>query len=327
MKLRLQTGWHVILCMLLLAVMLLSGCTSRTDKEVKDDGYVVYYINRDMNDLVKESVDVDADTTEEVLAELLVFLDTETKELEYQKPLIRDVKIESYEINKTTLIVHFSQNYSNLPADEAVLVRTATARTLLQVPEISNISIYVGDKPLQDSNGNVIGLMSEDSFIENPGSQLNSIQTAQLTLYFADAKGSQLVSEVQTVHYISSISIEKLIVEQLIAGPETKKLQATISSETKILNVTTNDNICYVNFDDGFLIQNYDVSEEAVIYSIVDSLTELSGINKVQISVNGSTNMYYREKESLDTFFTRNLDLVDSTDDSVNKTEVERIGE
>jgi germination protein M len=313
--------------MLLLAVMLLSGCTSRTDKEVKDDGYVVYYINRDMNDLVKESVDVDADTTEEVLAELLVFLDTETKELEYQKPLIRDVKIESYEINKTTLIVHFSQNYSNLPADEAVLVRTATARTLLQVPEISNISIYVGDKPLQDSNGNVIGLMSEDSFIENPGSQLNSIQTAQLTLYFADAKGSQLVSEVQTVHYISSISIEKLIVEQLIAGPETKKLQATISSETKILNVTTNDNICYVNFDDGFLIQNYDVSEEAVIYSIVDSLTELSGINKVQISVNGSTNMYYREKESLDTFFTRNLDLVDSTDDSVNKTEVERIGE
>jgi germination protein M len=313
--------------MLLLAVMLLSGCTSRTDKEVKDDGYVVYYINRDMNDLVKEPVDVDADTTEEVLAELLVFLDTETKELEYQKPLIRDVKIESYEINKTTLIVHFSQNYSNLPADEAVLVRTATARTLLQVPEISNISIYVGDKPLQDSNGNVIGLMSEDSFIENPGSQLNSIQTAQLTLYFADAKGSQLVSEVQTVHYISSISIEKLIVEQLIAGPETKKLQATISSETKILNVTTNDNICYVNFDDGFLIQNYDVSEEAVIYSIVDSLTELSGINKVQISVNGSTNMYYREKESLDTFFTRNLDLVDSTDDSVNKTEVERIGE
>jgi germination protein M len=327
MKLRLYKRWSVILCFALLFVTALSGCTSKKDKDAKNDGYVVYYINRAMNDLVKEPVDIKTDSSEEVLSELLTLLDTDTNELEYQKPLIRDVKIESYEINKTTLTLHFSSGFAELSADEAVLVRTAAARTLLQVPDISNISIYVGDKPLQDSNGNVIGLMSEDSFIENPGSQLNSIQTAQLTLYFADAKGSQLVSEVQTVHYISSISIEKLIVEQLIAGPETKKLQATISSETKILNVTTNDNICYVNFDDGFLIQNYDVSEEAVIYSIVDSLTELSGINKVQISVNGSTNMYYREKESLDTFFTRNLDLVDLTDESVNETEVERTGE
>jgi germination protein M len=327
MKLRLYKRWPVILCFALLFVTALSGCSSKKDKEAQNDGYVVYYINRAMNDLVKEPVEIRADSSEEVLSELLTLLDTDTNELEYQKPLIHDVKIESYEINKTTLILHFSSGFAELSADEAVLVRTAAARTLLQVPEISNISIYVGDKPLQDSNGNVIGLMSEDSFIENPGSQLNSIQTAQLTLYFADAKGSQLVSEVQTVHYISSISIEKLIVEQLIAGPETKKLQATISSETKILNVTTNDNICYVNFDDGFLIQNYDVSEEAVIYSIVDSLTELSGINKVQISVNGSTNMYYREKESLDTFFTRNLDLVDLTDESVNETEVERTGE
>jgi germination protein M len=280
-----------------------------------------------MNDLVKEPVDIGGETSEEVLAELMALLDTDTNELDYQKPLIRDVTIDSFEMNKTTLILHFSSNYADLPADEAVLVRTAAARTLLQVPGINNISIYIGDTPLQDSNGNVIGLMSEDSFIENPGSQLNSIQTAQLTLYFADKKGSQLVSEVQTVHYISSISIEKLIVEQLIAGPETKNLQSTISSETKILNVTTNDNICYVNFDDGFLVQNYDVSEEAVIYSIVDSLTELSDINKVQISVNGSTNMYYREKESLDTFFTRNLDLVDSSDQNINETEVERIGE
>ncbi|MCI9373962.1 MAG: GerMN domain-containing protein, partial [Lachnospiraceae bacterium] len=48
------------------------------------------------------------------------------------------------------------------------------------------------------------------------------------------------------------------------------------------------------------------------IYSITNSLIELPNINKVQISVNGDTSLFYKESISLTNIFERNLDLVTS---------------
>ena len=65
-------------------------------------------------------------------------------------------------------------------------------------------------------------------------------------------------------------------------------------------------------------MQNYDIAEPVVIYSIVDSLTELPSVNTVQISVNGETNMTYREDYSLSKQYERNLDLVTEENQDVN---------
>lgn len=88
------------------------------------------------------------------------------------------------------------------------------------------------------------------------------------------------------------------MVERLIAGPdaENEELYPVINPATKVLGVTVKDGTCYVNLDNGFLTQTYNVSAEVQIYSIVNSLVELSNINKVQIAVNGNTDMIFREK-------------------------------
>ena len=71
--------------------------------------------------------------------------------------------------------------------------------------------------------GNLVGTMNQDSFIENPGEQINSIQNTTLTLYFSNLDGDGLVKEVrEDVYYSSNISMEKLIMEQLLDGPKTK---------------------------------------------------------------------------------------------------------
>ena len=85
----------------------------------------------------------------------------------------------------------------------------------------------------------------------------------------------------------------------------------TLPSGTKILSISTKDGICYVNLNEGFLEQGYNVTEAVTIYSIVDSLTELSGIVKVQILVNGETNLVYKESMRLDTIYERNLDIIE----------------
>ena len=118
------------------------------------------------------------------------------------------------------------------------------------------------------------------------------------------------------VHYSSNMSVEKLVVEQLIKGPITKEAYPAIPPETKIVSVSTKDGICYVNLDKGFLEQGYDVLEVIPVYSIVNSLAELPNVNKVQLSVNGDTSITYRESFSLGTVYERNLDYVNASESS-----------
>lgn len=316
----------LLLVISLSALLLFAGCEGSNE----DSGYKIYYINREVTGLIEKDCDIsssDSDT-DGMVQEYISLLQTETDDVEYQKPIMGDVTILDYSISNSTLNLYFSTDYSSMDAAAEVLCRAAVVKSVLQIPGINDVSFYVGDAPLMDSDGNAVGIMTADSFVENPGSQINSTQTTTLTLYFTDESGEKLVPEVQTVHYISSISLEKLVVEQLIAGPETEQLKATIPTDTKIVSVTVTDGVCYVNLDDGFLVQDYNVSEQVVIYSIVDSLFELNnGIGKVQISVNGENNMVYRESISLDQMFTRNLDLIDSNQEQTVQTQIERTGE
>lgn len=53
------------------------------------------------------------------------------------------------------------------------------------------------------------------------------------------------------------------------------------------------------------------VTSDVTIYSIVNSLVELSNINKVQISIDGKTDIVFRDKYNLTTIFERNLNSVE----------------
>ena len=48
-----------------------------------------------------------------------------------------------------------------------------------------------------------------------------------------------------------------------------------------------------------------------MIYSITNSLVELTSVNKVQISINGESNINFGESVLLDQPLSRNLDLVE----------------
>ena len=117
--------------------------------------------------------------------------------------------------------------------------------------------------------------------------------------------------------------MEKLVIERLLEGPKSKNARATIPPGTKLVGVSSADGICYVNFDEGFLNQNYEIQEAIVMYSIIDSLAELPTVNKVQIAVNGDTSGKYRDEFSFGTLYDRNLDYIEVN----NKEEEEETSE
>ena len=53
-----------------------------------------------------------------------------------------------------------------------------------------------------------------------------------------------------------------------------------------------------------------EVKEYIPIYSIVNSLSELSTVSRVQIRINGSEDAVFRDLISLNTVFERNFDYI-----------------
>lgn len=305
---RRTTGFMLLLLVFLTAV--LSGC-GKEQEEASE--YSIYYVNKDKTKIVSEGYEPKAENTQGMIREMLKQLSKDTESPDYRKAMGKDVEIKSWNLDNSQLYLYFNMAYQEMDHVTEILCRAAIVRTLIQIEGIDYISFYVGDTPLADGNGNLVGLMTADSFIENPGEQINSIQTASITLYFASKDGNRLMEEVQEVRYSTNISMEKLVMEYLLKGPRDKNLRSAIPMGTKLIGVSVLDGICFVNLDEGFMNQNYEITEPVVIYSIVNSLVELPNINKVQIAVNGDSNKIYRDLYDLGNMYERNLDYLDGS--------------
>ena len=310
-------------CFLFLLVIGLMWCTGCTHDEPASS-YQVEYLNKDKTEIIRVGYEPKSESALDLIAEFLVLLSSDSKNVEHRKPIPNDVEVVKYTLEGAMLTIWFDQDFNRMSDTESVLCLAAIVRTMTQIDGVDCVTFYVGDKPLEDARGNIIGTLSADSFIENPGKQINSIQEATLTLYFSNKAGDGLIKEVREVHYSSNISMEKLIIDQLLKGPQTEGLKSAIPTCTKLVSVSVVDGICYVNLDSNFKNQDYSVKEAIVVYSIVNSLSELSTITNVQISVNGDTSGVYRDTLQLSNMYSRNLDYV-TTMETVNTEETETI--
>ena len=298
------------LWILLLAIpLLMAGC--RKQQQVDESGYRIWYINQDETCLKYENKELQSKNEEGLLREMMEVM-RETPTDDELKPVIpEDVKLLDFDFEHNQLYLDFSPEYKKMPKVYEVLCRAAIVRTLGQIDGVEYVDFQVNGEPLTDLEGKEIGLMNEDQFIENAGEEINAYKTADLTLYFSNKAGDKLVGQRVAMEYNSNISLEKLIVEQLIAGPPFEGAYPTIPSETKLLNISIKDNICYVNLDEGFLGTGYNVIESIPVYSIVNSLIENTDAQKVQISINGETNRMFRESINFDTIFEKNEGLIE----------------
>ena len=301
-----------------LLLSLVTACKNNS-KDVPEYSYRIYFVNRDNTALIsQEYITVNTDTTT-VIEELLTCLGAVPEKLEYNAPLAGNFSLIDYNLSDGQLQLNFDSKYKDQEIITEILVRAAIVRTLSQVKEVQYVSFLVESEPLSDASGTVVGVMSADNFIDNAGNEINTYEKARIRLYFANEEGNGLTVVTRTKVYSSNISMEKLIVEEIIKGPDPNdsgsagagKAYPVANPDTKVLSVAVRDGICYVNLDSSFVNQIYNVTPEVTIYAITNSLVELPNVNKVQISINGETNINYRENISLSATFERNLDLVE----------------
>jgi spore germination protein GerM len=108
-------------------------------------------------------------------------------------------------------------------------------------------------------------------------------------------------------------SLEKTVVSELIRGPVSNEYQRTIPSGAQLISVETTEGVCFVNFSGGFSFKSEEEKfvEKAAVYSVVNSLTRLPNIEKVQILIDGKK----PENDTLQLYSTpleRNEEMIES---------------
>lgn len=299
--------------------LFLLTCVSACGREEKEGSYryTIYYVNKEGTCVVSEeyATDTPAEEKEALLRELMDRMRDTSEKPEYLSPLSES--FQDYTLNEGQMNLNFSEAYMKQEPITEVLSRAAVVRTLTQIEGIDTITFSVENETLVDISGVPVGAMAADSFIDNAGTEINAYAEAEFRLYFANEAGDRLVEVERNVVYNSNISMERQVVEELIKGPEKEgdtgyvAGRPTINPAVTILSVTVKDRVCYVNLSEEFLTPVYDVTSAVALYSIVNSLVELPGVNRVQISIDGDTNVTYRDNVSLTAVFERNLDIVE----------------
>ena len=303
---------HLLWAAVLMAgLLLLTACGNR-QQEQEGTAYKIYYVNNEETKIVEREYVSGTTDGRLLMEELLEQLTHISEKMDYETLLGKEISVEGHTLDNGLLTLDFGESYNNLKGTREILVRASIVRTLTQIPDVERMAFTVRGEQLTDAAGAAVGVMAADTFIENAGNEINAYEKVDLKLYFANETGDSLVEENRrNVVYNSNISLEKLVVEKLVEGPTTEGAYPTVNPTTKIVSVNVKDGTCYVDLNNDFLSQPYNVASDVTIYSITNSLVELSNVNRVQISVNGESNISYRENMSLNNVFERNLDILD----------------
>lgn len=310
---RIRKSGKTMLPMVMLALLLLclGGCRKEEPPvSVPEEGrYIVYYVNTGMTKMIPVEYRAESKEALDLIQELYQQLVKVPDDLDVKSPVSSKTELQRFQWDSNVLYLYFDTNYTLMSPSQEILCRAALTKTLTQISGVEFLNLYSGEQPLMDVSGNPVGMMSAGDFMDTI-SDVNAFEKSELTLYFADETGQYLVEETREVVHSINTSMERLIVEQLLEGPQRPGCRATIPPETKLLNISVTDNVCYLNFDAAFLNNSLGGNEAIPIYSIVDSLTQLTTVNRVQFSVNGSPAVMFRDTISLDTLFEQNMDYL-----------------
>ncbi|MBQ7040435.1 MAG: GerMN domain-containing protein [Clostridia bacterium] len=270
----------VVLCMLLPV----AGC--RDDVE----GYkaTLYFLSSTGNRIETEERIIENAKSESTLAMQML---SELIKGPSRPDLIRSVPekatVLSLDVNNGQASVNFNENFKFDNEINRIFACTAVVSTLTALPGIERVKFMVNGEPLQSLDGKEVAILSYDDIVYD--SQLVVADYRYVKLYFANEGANGLIPEGRTVTVNSKESLEYVLVNELIKGPEADYAYQTVPEGTKILSVETKEGTCFVNLSQEFKSKHPggSAAENMTIYSVVNTLTELETVDKVQFLIEG----------------------------------------
>lgn len=148
---------------------------------------------------------------------------------------------------------------------------------------------YFGIKFVKDKKEEI----SASEFIPEEEISQEQLRKTIVSLYFISKENNNLSPEARLIDIkeIINTPYEKLV-NLLIEGPKNEKNKKIIPENTKLLKTYIEGDCVTLDFSTEFLNFNKEDEKEKnnLINSIVNTLTELTEVNKIKILINGEIN-------------------------------------
>ena len=147
-----------------------------------------------------------------------------------------------------------------------------------------------------DSKENISNEITEYT----PAEELSDdeIRKTIISLYFKNIETNSLVAEARCID-VKELYKEpySYLINMLITGPENEKLESAIPEGTKVNSCTLKGTTLYVDLSKEFIDNAPSGIEEEsmVVYSIVNTLTELNEVSEIKFLINGEENLQFKD--------------------------------
>ncbi len=291
--------------LLLFAAMLLMILTLTACEEdfVRDGDFMVYFINEDADGLEKLPIVLADDDFDSKLQTVIKYLGYNDSKGIYNSVLKEELKIEKYSFEDGSLDLYLEGNYEKLSKEEELFFRAALVKTFTQLEGVREVSFYLRDRALLKSDGTPYGYMSANDFYEDY-SDSPVYETMNVTLYYADVDGCHLKEMEKTIQIPINEHADQILLEALMEMPTGEGIVNIIPENTALLSVQTKNQTCYINFDKTFIEATYAVEPQIVVEAIAKTMTQLNGIERIQIQVEGNSKMTFLETVDLSKTYT-----------------------
>jgi len=123
---------------------------------------------------------------------------------------------------------------------------------------------------------------------EEPTTEETQEKPAEITIpiYFSDDQAQYMKGEYRTISNDDPVTNA---INELLKGPNSANLYVLIPEGTKLLNAEIKNNIAYVDFSTDILegVAGGSTLQRFIIYTIVNTLTEIDEVDAVQILIDG----------------------------------------
>ncbi len=243
----------------------------------------LYFTNKERTNILSETREIVFKQEENLLYTVMKELLKGPDSADMKKAIPEETRLISIKREGTVVNVNFSKEYYNTEGSAGeIIARYSVVNTLSELDNIKKVRILIEGEDLLSPRGEPYGVLGKSDVV-------NTVEQSMVTLnlYFAVNNAEKLGVEQREI--VAKEDLERHIIEELIKGPVLSDFSRTVPSETKLLFIETKEGTSFVNLSQEFKSRHWGGSSAEIltIYSIVNSLTELPHVDKVQFLIQG----------------------------------------
>ena len=311
MKIRSIISLFIVTVLLLIALV---ACNNNSSSGKVKDTMPVYFADYAKGNLFSENIPVDLKqlpTNRDKTQFVINALSRGSQSTTLQSNV--DMHIKEVNLDDRLAYVLFDMKYASLSSNEQMGIRASLVYSLTELSFIEGVEFFIEDRPVLNISGKPIGPISRSDIILNVLNPNPPTTIQTVTLYFTSLESPILMKEQRDIHVNNNVPLERYIIDELIKGPTQEGLLATIPKETTVNDISNKEGVCQVDLSFDVKSKHFTTPESKalMIYSIVNSLTELSKIQKVAFLIDGKKEIEFSKEIDLSEFFERKETLIE----------------